>query len=327
MPLKILYAANNYHDSKVRLWRFLQNIDENKYDIKIAAYRKSSPPINIDWTLDSLLDIYYPNTLSFDNDHLRIYYDQVKSFNPDLIISDLEPFTSHIAIILNKKLWQVSPMLLSYGLSYADKYRLGLRKKYSYFFRHTLSASKYLTNIIDNSNRKFIYSHFIDTINPPNVKEDFEWIRPYHLLGNISKPCHHAITGALLSPDKNIYHLLNKYNDSVIFTPFVNEVYKNLIIKDLENELEYICNIKNSDVVLNQGHSSVMADAFYNSKYSLVVPDFRDIECITNAMMSEKLDTSQVLLNIKLPEAVIIKDINLDRKNSIKFLHEKIEEL
>src|SRR5258706_5453728 len=98
--MKILYAANNNINSLIQLSRFLRVISK-QHHIKISAYKKSSPPsINIDWTLDALLNIFNPR-LSLNNDNLCIYYDQVKKFKPDLVISDFEYFTSSVAADLN----------------------------------------------------------------------------------------------------------------------------------------------------------------------------------------------------------------------------------
>jgi len=327
MSLKIVYAANNSYDSKIRLWRFLQSVENKNYQIKIAAYKKSSLQQNTDWTLDSLLNIFEPSKISFDNDNLKIYYEQIKYFKPDLIISDLEPFTSYVAGLLNIKLWQVSPILLSYGLSYADKYKFGVRKNYSHFFKHRTSISQHLLNILDNSDRKFIYSHFVDSINTPHINEKYEWVRPYHLLGHASKPCQHSITGAILNSDKGVYHFLKGIEDSVIFSQFTGEKYDNPKVKDLENELEYVCNLRNSDIFLCQGHTSLLADAFYNEKYSLVFPDFKDLECVSNAVLGEAMQFSKTMYGTKLPQKFEMEKIVVDYKPSVKLLHQYIEEI
>lgn len=322
---KILYAANNSFDSKIRLWRFLQNVDKSKFSIKIAAYKKSSPAINIDWTLDALLDVFNPNKQMFDNDNLRVYYDQVKAYDPDLIISDLELFTSYIALQLNKKVWQVSPTLLPHALSYADKYNLGVRNSFRHFFKHRSHASNYMANILKESDKKYIYSHFMDTDYPPNIKDDFEWIRPYYLKGNDSKPCHHAFVAAAPSHDSKFYNFMNTYDDSVLFCNSTNEIYSNITIKSIEDEQEYICNLKNSDIFVNQGHISFMADAFYNKKFSLILADVKDLECASNSMMSESLSLSSTFTS--RTSSISIKKINPVINNNVKFLHEKLNDL
>src|SRR5574338_1119629 len=100
--MKILYAASNNLNAKIQLSRFLKAMDGSKHQIKIAAYKTSSPKdISIDWTLDALLNIYKPDLLSLHNDNLNIYFEQIKNFQPDLVISDLEYFTSYVSSDLN----------------------------------------------------------------------------------------------------------------------------------------------------------------------------------------------------------------------------------
>src|SRR5271156_1119279 len=87
--LKILYAASNNPSARIQLSRFLDAMVESGHQIKIAAYKQSSPQgTSVDWTLDALLNIYKPELLSLENDNLAIYYSQVQSYNPDLVISD-----------------------------------------------------------------------------------------------------------------------------------------------------------------------------------------------------------------------------------------------
>ena len=89
--MKILYAASNSYGARLQLSRWLQAMQGSGHQIKIAAYKKSSPKrVNIDWTLNALLNIYQPDLLSTNNDNLSIYYEQVKDYAPDLVISDLE---------------------------------------------------------------------------------------------------------------------------------------------------------------------------------------------------------------------------------------------
>ena len=93
--LKILYAASDSYSAKIRMMRFLRCID-GKYNVKVAAYKKSGILDIVDWTLDSIKDVASLK-YRFDSDNLAVYYNQVKQFKPDLIISDLEPYTSYIA--------------------------------------------------------------------------------------------------------------------------------------------------------------------------------------------------------------------------------------
>src|ERR1035437_2713086 len=242
--LKILYAAGNHSSSKIQLSRFLKAIEGQPYIIKIAAYKQSSPNCNVDWTLDCLLNIYNPLFISPENnDNFKTYYHQVKCFNSDLIISDIEYFSSHIANVLNITLWQVSSLLINFAIP--NKYDFGLFKKYAYQLDRSPVYTQRISNIIDNSNINLIYSHLGDIANPPKLKDNFEWIKPYHNVGKDYIPCKHNIVSASLDGDKKIFNLLKKYSDSIAFTERSVEQFDNPKVKSLENEQEYYCSLKN----------------------------------------------------------------------------------
>jgi hypothetical protein len=150
--IKILYAAGNTSNSKIQLSRFLKAIADKPYTIKVAAYKNSSPSIHIDWTLDYLLNIFDNNHINLNNDSFRIYLDQIKLYNPDLIISDLEYFTSYAANLLDITLWQCSSSIINFALDKKQKYNMGIFKNYSYIFNKNPHNFQRIINIIDNSN-------------------------------------------------------------------------------------------------------------------------------------------------------------------------------
>jgi hypothetical protein len=324
--LKILYAASNNENSKIQLFRFLKAMVNKPFIVKIAAYKKSSPHhANIDWTLDCLLNIFRPDHISTDNDNFSIYFNQVKSFNPDLIISDMEYFTSYIANVLNITLWQCSSSLINFAVTQNQKYNLGLFKKYSYLSSRNSFQVQRQVNMIDNANCNFVYSHFGDLHDAPPLKENYEWIRPYHTLGKISIPCQHNLVAGMLSNNKRILSFLKRYPDTVAFTSFNSESYSSPLLKDIENEEEYFCNLRNSDMFVCEGQTSFLADAYYNNKYSIVLTNFRDLECITNSMYSQQLGLSTSIYD--LSEEINKSNINSSYNKHIEFLHEKIEKL
>jgi len=323
--MKILYAANNNPGSRLQLSRFLMAANSN-HNIKIAAYKISSPKnISIDWTLDCLLNIYKPEILSLKNDNLNIYYDQIKSFAPDLIISDLEYFTSYIANVLNIRLWQYSSSLINYALK--DKYDLGLFKYYAHSLNINPVYNQRIVNIIDNSERNFVYSHYGDSLNPPILNSNFEWIRPYHKTYKSYILCKHNITAALYGNNKNILNTIKKHSDCVVFTESVLENYPNIKIKNLDSQDEYYCNIKNSDIFICQGHSNFLADAFYNNKYSFIYPDYNSTESIINSQLSQKMGYGKIMYDSKDIFNIPISEISFKYQDNIKFIHEKILEL
>jgi len=326
--MKILYAASENENAKIQLSRFLKAIEDKPYTIKIAAYKKSSPKINVDWTLDCLKNIFKPDLVSLDNDNFVTYFEQVKYYKPDLIISDMEYYTSHIASVLGTTLWQCSSSIVNLALENEEKYDLGIFKRYAFLFnRNPLQAQRHI-NILDVSDRVFVYSHFGDSELPPQIKEGFEWIRPYHHVGKASIPCQHNVVAATLGSNKKLLSLLRKYSDSVCFTEFLGETYSDPILKTLSNEEEYFCNLKNSNLFMNEGQTSFLADAFYNGKHAAVLTNLEDPECVLNSTISEKLNLSTSIYQVSEDlHPLMGKSVLPSLKGNIKFLHERIEEL
>lgn len=327
--IKILYAANNTLNSFMQLSRFLEAVKDKPYKIKIAAYRKSSPSnISIDWTLDCLLNILKPKSFSTENNNFNIYYNQIKYYAPDLIISDMEYFTSYIANTLNIPLWQCSSLLFNDALEEKEKYDIGLYKKYSFILNKNnwFNTSKQL-NIIDNSDYNFVYSHFGDLDNAPKLKNNFEWIRPYHEQGRDFITCKHNIVGTTLSNNKNIINLLKQHTDSVVFSNFIHEKYENPVLKNLSNFQEYFCNVKNCQLYVCEGQISFLADAFYNNKYAVVWTNFQDNECIINSVFSEVYKLSTSIYQIENLEKLKENKIISQYKENIQYLHQKLENL
>jgi len=322
--LKILYAASDSYSAKIRMMRFLRCID-GKYNVKVAAYKKSGILDIVDWTLDSIKDVASLK-YRFDSDNLAVYYNQVKQFKPDLIISDLEPYTSYIAKELNIKIWQVNPKMLFHGMDRVDKHYLCLRYNFSILFNYDCTVYITLNDALNTADRKFVYSHFMDAENTPKLNSGYEWVRPYYLIGDKSKPCNHEIVGATLTEDRKPHIFLNKFNDPVLFSNFDEEKYDKLVMKNLDNELEYICNLTNSNLFLCQGHDSFLADAFYNRKYSLIMPDFNDIECLLGTYISKRCKTGIGVYGTK-KQNIVPNKIKIHYKKEVKFLHEYLDEL
>jgi hypothetical protein len=327
--LKILYAASNNENAKIQLSRFLAAIKDKPYTVKVAAYKKSSPQVNIDWTLDCLQNMFKPDLVSLDNDNFETYFEQVKYYAPDLIISDMEYFTSYIAGVLETTLWQCSSSLINFAVTDQEKYNLGLFKRYSFLLeKNNPLRTQRTVNIIDNSNYKFVYSHLGDCVTPPALKEGFEWIRPYHSIAKESVPCRHNLVAGMLRNNKNIFTLLRRYPDSVAFTEFNEEQHTNLSLKDIENQEEYFCNLKNSNLFICEGQTSFLADAFYNNKYSVVMPNFKDVECITNSIFSEHRKLSSNIYEFSENiEEYLNRPIISNYNDRVQFLHERLDEL
>lgn len=322
--LKILYAASNRRGAALQLNRFLKSIEDEDYVVKIAAFKRPDYIRPIDWTLNALLDLQRPNSLKFENNEmLEIYLSQVKSFAPDLILSDLELFTSHIANELNIPIWQVSP-LFSY-IALEDK-QLRLRLHYSHIISKREDIKHRINNLIVNSDQCYVYSHFGDIATPPQLLKGFQWIRPFHVIGRKSEIARHKFVA--LYPSKNLRFLnfLNEKDDSVLFTSHFQEHYTGIILKDIDNLSELSCNLKNCDRLISIGHTDFLADSFYNGKYPLIIPDFTDEESLVNSVLSECFGTGNIVYDFaaELPDEKEMSEIKYNQE--IAFLHDKVKE-
>ena len=326
--MKILYAANRNNNSRIQLSRFMEAMNNTDHQIKIAGYKDYLPKgLNIDWCLTALLNIYKPELLSLNNDNLHIYFDQIKSFAPDLIISDLEYFTSYLANLMNTPLWQCSSSIISHALPTSEKYDLGLFKFYAYSLNRDPQHTQRTANIIANSDCNFVYSHFGDAENSPKLQGNFEWIRPYHKVHRLHKPCQHYVVAGLSENNKQVVQVLKKYPDSVVFMDAGAEKYHNIKIKDINSEDEYYCNLRNCSYFVCQGQASFLADAFYNNKCPIIYPDYQDAESIINSHLSKKLLLGDINSNDADITDFQSTEVPPTYDDSIKYLHEKISEI
>ena len=324
--IKILYAASNNINSKISLDRFLNYVDDS-FTLKVAAFKKSSPSMNIDYTLDCLLNIFEPEHFSLENDNLQIYFEQIKNYKPDLIISDLEFFTSYVGNILNIPVWQCSSSLLTYGLSFKNKYESGIHKKYSYLFNKNQRHNQKIINIVENSDLNLVYSHFGDLESSPELKNNFHWIRPYHYIGKKSLTCKHNIIAANINHNNKILSLLRNNNDCVLFAEFLEGYYDNILIKNIYNQEEYFCNIANSNSYICEGYTNFLADAFYNKKFSAVFNNLESAEQVLNNIFTEKFNLGKIIYNENDLNNLVQEEINYTYNKNIMFLHEKIKKV
>lgn len=326
--LKILYAAGYTRNSKIQLSRFLTAMADKPYIIKVAAFKRFSPKINIDYTLDFMSGQYNLNAgidglFSSRNENIKIYFEIIKSLAPDLVISDMEFFTSYVASVLKIKLWQCSPTLINFALNNSLFIR-NPNKYCSELYCSPCNKPK-IRNIILNSDKIFVYSHLGDIPKPPKLIKGYEYVRPYSQIGRKNQLCKHNIVGTM-TDNKYIINYLKKYKDCVLFSDN-NVPYKNIINKDLMGDSEeYFCNLMNCNLFVTEGQESFLADAYYNEKHALVLPAPLDVEGIMSSGLSELkgLCSCNMVYNTD-PEFLMSKKIEVNF-NKIKFLHEKIEQ-
>lgn len=173
--LKVLYAANNYLSSFYSLRRFL-SVYGKFYNIKVAGFTPSIQSLNVNWNLDCLLDFRDKNhSISIlHNDNYAFYAREINRFSPDLIISDLEVYTSLIGLNACIPVWQVSPSLLYYGVGDNRE----INKYFSAIINPSVRFEECMTYILNNSDKKLVLSHLGDIAQPPVLKEGYQWVRP-----------------------------------------------------------------------------------------------------------------------------------------------------
>lgn len=319
--MKILYATNKAPSSKIQLSRFLEAMQNSGHQIKIAAYKASSPKIHIDWTLDAILEPYAAiDRIDFTNKNLQIYYDQVKKYSPDLIISDLETYTTYISQYLKCDIWQVSANLLKDGLTPKYKQKIAMGLNVSGLLADYFNLTK--VALFAKSKYNFVYSHFGDALKAPQLNNNHFWVRPYHILGNKNILCQHYMVAGI-NNDKKIINIIKQYQDTIIFSDQLIEKFTSVNRKDIKMEDEYGCNIRNALMFVCQGQASLLADAFYNGKYSIIYPDYYDAEAVMNSLVAKKMQLGNILTQFD----DITDFTNLSVKthyNKIRYLHELI---
>jgi hypothetical protein len=316
--MKILYAASNRLGSYYQLKRFLQSVQHKNYNIKIATFKKSLGDLNADYMLDSLLNFTNPEEISFNGNYVY-YYNEIKRFNPDLIISDFEIFTSTIALELNIKLWQFSPINLYYGIDNNIKYNLGIHKNYFHLLDSSPKKNGYILNILNNSNRRFILSHIADTSHHKIIANNYEWARPNFILGDASENIDYFIS--LAQSNKNIIHELKNKN-SVLFSSLAYETFGDMKVLSFLEEHLYSKYIESCKYFISDGTATFSADAFYNQKYNISIPRYDDIETIITAMVNQYYNLGCISNNFDQSNK-----INIEINEQVKFISEYIEEL
>jgi len=316
--LKILYAAGNRLGSFYQLKRFLQSIQHKNYIIKTAAFKKSLGDLDVDYTLDSLLNFTNINEISF-NGNYSYYSNEIKRFAPDIIISDFEIFTSTIALELNIKLWQFSPINLYYAINNDIKYNLGIHKNYFHLLDSSPRKNGYILNLLNNSNRRFILSYIGDSKYNNIVSDTYEWVRPNFILGDGSKKIDYFL--ALPKSNKNIINELKNKN-SLLFSSFTLERFNDMRVKNLLEENQIKEYIENCKYFISDGTATFAADAFYNQKYNICNPRYDDIETVIVSMINKYCNFGCISNDYNQSNKI---EIQLNEK--VKFISEHLGEL
>lgn len=175
--MKILYAAGNRDGSYPQYKRFLQSIKNKNIILKTAGYQRSIKDLDADFTLDALLNFSTDDKGITHNGNHNYYSKQIQVFAPDLIISDLEPFTSILALELDIPIWQVSPLLLYWAIPLDTRKKTGIGAINAFVFV-SLNSLEQKYKLITRSSKRYVVSHLCDTAYASNINMNFEWVRP-----------------------------------------------------------------------------------------------------------------------------------------------------
>jgi hypothetical protein len=178
--VKIVYAADNRYGSALLLSRFIEIVKPLPVDLRVAAYRRSTGDFSVDWTLDALTNNFIEKkdnqSLTF-NGNFEFLKREIERYEPDLIISDLEIYTSLIALDTRIELWQASPTLLYFALPKQTKMSLGLSTKAKYVLYSDQRRKAAMEKVIDGASKRLIVSHIGDVCDI-EIDSAFEFVRP-----------------------------------------------------------------------------------------------------------------------------------------------------
>lgn len=302
--MKIVYSAGNRLGAGFQLKDFL---DHNTHEIKIAGYFESTREIQyVDWTLNA----------AENPDVIKILLQEIKEFQPDLIISDAEPIIANIAKTLNVQLWYCSSLHLFDGIEWGR----GQLNGYSY----QLEELRFFFRKMPLADRVFVYSPFGDIKNPPSLRKKYEWVQPYHF--SVENSINQSLQMAVVPESDRISDFIKILN-SLDICP---------ILFKSKSQTGYKENLTQCNWYLSTGHTRFVSDAFYNNKTVSIAPSCLDVEEILNAILCSHyklgMNIGQVELLDRFGPEEIEKSLNFvsqkDYLNmNVKKLHERINEL
>lgn len=342
--MRILYSASNRIGSNVQLQRFLTNLSE-KHTVRISAYMKSSSSLkHIDWTLDSLHYKQIPKKRSreiqdifghkgvplVNKENLNIFLSEVDVFDPDIIISDGESLSAHIAKALGIRLWYCSPLHMIDGIDW-DKGQL----RYQSLLENT---RKFLYKLPE-AEKILVYSPFGDASFRPILKTGYEWVVPYHIeTDNVKEIKNKSL---FVINDFERFPQLTKIINALdgqksLISPF-HESFTNIDHYLINDDLKYRSLVKGCERFFSTGETSYIADAFYQEKPICTMPSLKDPESLVNSILIKELDIGLDLAQLELMNMFAVDELE-ESKNFIlnkkylskqknKQLHEKIEEI
>jgi hypothetical protein len=175
--MRIVYAADNRYGSTLLLARFIEIVKPLGIELKVAAYRSSMGDFSVDWTLDALTNNFTSKPMYSHNGNFDYLKLEIERYKPDLLISDLEIYTSLAALDIGVELWLASPTLLYFALPKQTKISLGLSTKAKYALYSDQRKKAAMEKAIEGAKKRLIVSHIGDT-GDIEIDKTFEIVRP-----------------------------------------------------------------------------------------------------------------------------------------------------
>lgn len=297
--MKILYVGNDSPSSLLQLERFRAR--PKNFEVRYAGFNNSLSEIGVDYTLDPIGNSSRTGRVKRSN--LDRYISEIAAYRPNLIINDFDFPTSYAATELGIPYWLASSTLLYFGMPKLMKQTIKIGQYFTNLFENFAYNHIYQ---ITNADRLLMYSCLGDMSMCPELLPRFEWVRPYHIKASYSER-QPAFIATLMETDKKFIKYLSNLGDTNLYSPFEYEKYKNINHLNILNNISYAEDLNQAYLCFNRGESSLVADAFYNEKYSLIYPNVKNIDTIING---------HVFQYLKLAERIYTRE-SFDQINSL----------
>jgi hypothetical protein len=342
--MRILYTAGNRPGSDVQMSRIVEHLTPD-HKVCVAAFNHYSQSVKyLDWTLESIYfkpargDSAERNSLWNAYGHKipqlpyvnvrssKLFLKDVEKFEPDLIISDFEDMSAHIAVTLGVKLWYCSPVFLYDGF---------LWKRGSKRYSNSFYSFKQHMDIMPQADRIFVYSPFCDIKFRPILRNGREWVKPYYT--ETSEATTDEYENICILDDAKRFSILatilNELDPKLAMVSRLNGTFDKMNLFN-HDDRKYKSLLSGCSRLLFTGETSYLADAMYNEKNICILPSIKDPEALLNALMIVEYKIGTNLGQVELMGPLIFDVIqeavsnNLDRSymrpGNIKYLHQHI---
>ena len=324
--MKIIYISRNNISSTIQMHRIVEELRNYNHIVKVMGYNNFLDNYYIDWDISALE--CFSNEDSDYKDQLikEILQKQIASFNPDIILSDVNAYYSKVCKELGYKVWQISSDFLANFITKESETNTKVLLTFKRY-KHLIRNIEDNINLIDTSDRYLVYSFLPDFDSNIILNKKYEWCRPYFCVGEKNKNCKYDIVGVELTHRKLVSKLVDSFtntNNKIIFQRFFEPI-NNIKINSIYSN-EYACSINNSTYIINEGFTSTIADCIYNNKYNITIPNLYEPESIINSYYCNYFGIGETLFKKnKLELDLNIKEITFN--SNVKFLHTLLKEV